>query len=213
MNDLKHIIAKNITELRRDRGLTQAGLAEALHYSDKAVSKWERGESVPDIVVLKKIADMFEVTVDYLLTEEHPKEAEPKKQLVRRFQNRSFITGISIMLVWLVATIAFVLIQLAAPGLHHHWLAFMWAVPVSGIVWLVFNSVWFNVRRNFLIISLLMWAILIAIYITCLMLIGNFWPLFLLGIPAQVIIGMWSRIRPQKHEKKQKKPKKQKQEN
>ena len=203
MMDLKHIIVKNIAELRREHSLTQAGLAEALHYSDKAVSKWERGESVPDIVVLKEIADMFEVTVDYLLAEEHTSESEPKRRMRRRFQNRGFITGISIMLVWLVATVAFVLIQLAAPTMQHHWLAFVWAIPVSGIVWLVFNSIWFNVRRNFLIVSLLMWAIVAAIYVTCLILVDNWWALFLMGIPAQVIIGMWSGIRPQKRPKKE----------
>lgn len=195
MNDLKQIIAKNITELRRERGLTQAELAESLHYSDKAVSKWERGESVPDITVLKEIADMFEVTVDYLLAEEHPK-ATPKKQIsLRRFQNHSFITGISIVMVWLLATFVFVIIQLAAPQLQNHWLAFVWAFPASGVVWLVFNSIWFNARRNFLIISLLMWAVLAAVYLTCLTLIGNYWLLFILGIPGQVIIAMWSRIK------------------
>ncbi len=71
MQDLKPIIAKNIAELRKAASMTQIELATRLNYSDKAVSKWERGESIPDVGVLKEIADLFEVRVDYLLTEDH----------------------------------------------------------------------------------------------------------------------------------------------
>lgn len=71
MDELKVIIAENIQSLRRDAGMTQAALAEKLNYTDKAVSKWERGESVPDVAVLRDIADLFGVTVDYLLRQDH----------------------------------------------------------------------------------------------------------------------------------------------
>ena len=64
MNDLKLIVAKNITELRKQHGMTQLQLAEKLNYSDKAVSKWERGESVPDVAVLVEIAELFSVRLD-----------------------------------------------------------------------------------------------------------------------------------------------------
>jgi transcriptional regulator with XRE-family HTH domain len=71
MSDLKTIIARNIIELRRKNNMTQLELAEKLNYTDKAVSKWERGESLPDIAVLKTIADMFGVGLDYLVSEDH----------------------------------------------------------------------------------------------------------------------------------------------
>ena len=71
MDELKNIIAENLQSLRRDAGMTQAALAEKLNYTDKAVSKWERGESVPDVAVLRDIADLFGVTVDYLLRSDH----------------------------------------------------------------------------------------------------------------------------------------------
>ena len=74
MQDLRLIISQNIVSLRRKSGLTQIELAEKLSYSDKAVSKWERGESTPDITVLKAIADIFSVTVDYLISENHPED-------------------------------------------------------------------------------------------------------------------------------------------
>ena len=67
MDENKRIVADNITALRTAKKLTQSQLAEMLNYSDKSVSKWERGDSVPDVFVLKKIADIFGVTVDWLL--------------------------------------------------------------------------------------------------------------------------------------------------
>ena len=64
MNDIKDTIAKNLTELRTRAGFTQLQLAEKLNYSDKAVSKWERGEAVPDLRVLVKLSEIYGVTVD-----------------------------------------------------------------------------------------------------------------------------------------------------
>ena len=61
MSDIKSIVAKNISELRQKRSMTQLELAEQLNYSDKAVSKWERGDSLPDISVLCDIAALFSV--------------------------------------------------------------------------------------------------------------------------------------------------------
>ena len=69
MDQIKQNVAKNIARLRTSAHLTQAELAQRLCYSDKAVSKWERAESIPDISVLKQIADLFGVTVDYLITD------------------------------------------------------------------------------------------------------------------------------------------------
>ena len=77
MTDIKQIIAKNISALRQDKELTQIELAEKLNYSDKAVSKWERGESLPDIGVLTQIADLFEVPLDYLVRREHNTSFSP----------------------------------------------------------------------------------------------------------------------------------------
>ena len=194
--ELKQIIADNVSALRRDAGMTQAELAEKLNYTDKAVSKWERGESCPDITVLKSISEFFGVTVDYLITEEHEKGTEvPEPITKRRFGNHISITFISILLVWLVATFTFVLIDLISANATCHWLSFVYAVPVSMIVWLVFNSIWFSARRNFLIISLLMWTILISLFLSLIPAGFNIWQIFILGIPGQAIIFLWSRIK------------------
>ena len=152
MEDLKLIIAKNISTLRRDAKMTQFDLAEKLNYSDKAISKWERGESIPDVIVLKQVAEIFSVTVDYLLEEEHVKRARIVRieQSGDHMKNRVFITGMSLMLVLLIALIAFVAGDMFRDYIHNmHWMSFLWAVPPMLIVWLVLNSVWFNPRLNF----------------------------------------------------------------
>ena len=63
MNDIKQTIADNLVGYRKKAGLTQQQLAEKLNYSDKAVSKWERAEAIPDVVVLKTIADIYGIKV------------------------------------------------------------------------------------------------------------------------------------------------------
>ncbi|MBQ2866568.1 MAG: helix-turn-helix transcriptional regulator [Clostridia bacterium] len=193
-NELKVVIAKNIAALRSANGMTQIDLAEKLNYSDKAVSKWERAESIPDIFVLKQIADLFSVSVDYLLQEDHTNVPSSTVKEVIRKHNRGFITAISIILVWLLATFIFMIVD--ALGIENSmWFIFVYAVPSTFVVWLVFNSIWFNRRRNFMIISLLMWSVLAAAYLTLLPFEVNMWLLFIVGIPAQVIIILWSRLK------------------
>ena len=189
MEDLKQTVARNIAALRRESGMTQIELAQALSYSDKAVSKWERGESIPDVSVLKEIASLFSVSVDYLLEPEHD---QPVAEMSRREKhNRAFITGMCILLVWMIATLFFILPLSSFP-----WMPFVYAVPASMILWLVFNSVWFTPRKNFLIVSLLMWTVLASVYLSLLVFAKvNFWLIFTLGIPGQAIILLWSRIK------------------
>lgn len=199
MDDLKQIIAQNIIELRRAKQLTQAELAEKLNYTDKAVSKWERGESLPDIVVLKQIADLFGVNIDYLLQAEHTKE-ECKAQNADKYKkrNRFIITLLATMLVWLIATIIFVCFGIFDKYL---WTIFVYALPITMIVLLVFNSIWGKPRWNYLFISLLMWSTLVSVYLTFME--PNVWLIFIIGIPAQIIIILWSGIKIEKPKKKE----------
>lgn len=197
MADLKPIIAKNISRLRTSRGMTQIELAEKLNYSDKAISKWERGESVPDIAVLKDIADMFDVSLDYLVNDNEQEKTTPTicNESIRKY-NRGFIAGMSVLLVWLIATLIFVTLEISVANIKGHWMTFVFAMPVSFIVWLVFNSLWFNRKHNFLIVSLLMWSVLAILFMT--LSIPNSWLIFVLGVPGQIIIVLWSRIKGKK---------------
>lgn len=195
MEDLKSVIAKNIAALRQEAKMTQSDLAERLNYSDKAISKWERAESMPDITVLKTIADLFEVPLDYLVREEHD-EPEPAKPVptVSKKRNHAVITLLSVLIVWFVAVLGYVVLEMALPGSVRNLLMFVYALPVSAIVWLVMNSIWFSRRRNFLIISLLMWSGLGSILLTMMAFgVGN-WLILLLGVPGQAAIWLWSKL-------------------
>ena len=194
MNDLKSIIATNIAQLRKEQEMTQFELAEKLNYSDKAVSKWERGESIPDIAVVKQIADLFSVSVDYLLTLDHPDRHIQPGVVSKR--NRMYITGLSILLVWFVATLLFVIFDLTPIETTVHWLTFIYAVPASAIVWLIFNCIWFRPAINWMIITIIMWSFLAAVFITVLSTLGSsLWLIFILGVPGQAIITLWSGIK------------------
>ncbi len=190
MEDLKLVFAQNLSALRKKKGWTQLGLAEKLNYSDKAVSKWERGESLPDVIILKQIADLFEVTVDYMLVREHETQVPLSK---RKRRNRAMITGISAVTVWLIACILFFslgFVETASPG---SWLIFLAAVPVCCIVLLVFSALWWGKRWLFTTVSVLIWSILaFAFLLVFITLQLNIWLIFLIGIPAQIIVFLWA---------------------
>ena len=192
MDDYKRIIANNITELRKAVPLTQAELAEKLNYSDKAVSKWERGESVPDVIVLKQIADLFGVTVDYLLEEVHPLNAAMQSVPRQLKKNRLLVTGLSCMLTFLIATVVFVILNLLTET-PRIWLIYVYCVPICAIILIVFNSIWGIKKLNYLFITVLMWSALASIYLT----VGDYsnWLIFIIGIPGQLIIWLWSGIK------------------
>ena len=189
MDDLKKIIAENMTELRKNAGFTQLELAEKLNYSDKAISKWESGASVPDITVLYEVAKIYGVTVDYLLSREHklPVREMVKGTVIGR--RHLFITMMSVALVLLLATVSFVILTLLGVS-GPLWLSFVWAVPVSAVVVLVLNSVWGERSHNYIIISVLLWSLLAAVYLT--LLPNNPWLIFVLGIPGQIIVILWA---------------------
>lgn len=195
MNDLKQIIANNIINLRKEKKLTQIEFAKQLNYSDKAISKWERAESMPDVIVLKQIADLFGVSVDYLLNEHLPNE----KLIVIKNSNSSKLNKVSLTLlctspIWIIATIIFSLISIFK-GIYV-WYVFYISVPLTLLLFLIFNSIWGNRRNNYVIVSCFIWSILACIYL-CLIKF-NLWQLFILGIPAQLTIVLWSMLKAKK---------------
>lgn len=195
MEDIKMIVAKNIAELRLLNNMTQLELAEKLNYSDKTISKWERGESSPDIAVLVEIADLFGVTLDYMVrTENVNEQVKENKQKEARY-NHKVITYISEGCAWFVALFAFIITSLIVQKMTFQWMYFVYALPVVLIIRLVFNSIWFNPRHNYFIISALMWSVLTAIYTTFLYFKINVALIYLLGVAGQIVIVLWSFIK------------------
>lgn len=200
MEDYKRIFACNISQLRKKNDITQAELGEKLHYSDKAVSKWERGECVPDIAVLIQIAAMFGVSVDYLLSE-HDSAVLADNVPPYKKHNRTIIALLSVSVVFLVATVLFVIFGLLNIfPINRLWLVFIYAIPAASVVMLVFNSMWGRGGLNFIIITLLVWSLLFGIYYT--FSFENLWMIFILGIPAQIMIFLWANLKINRKAKK-----------
>ena len=200
---LKKQIGANIASYRKRLQLTQAGLAEKLNYSDKAVSKWERGESAPDVQTLVQLADLFDVTVNDLLVDpnqlpENPGTVErvmgkAVEKTLKRKADKRIILMLSTLLVWFVAL--FIFVVLSSFDIPKTWLAFIYAIPANAIVLLTLRSAWRDFRWNQALISMIMWGSLLSIYLTLIVFLNlNFWKLFLLGIPGQAAIILWSRL-------------------
>lgn len=205
MNDekLKAILGSNIANYRKQQSLTQAGLAEQLNYSDKAVSKWERGESMPDVLTVVQIAELFGITVNDLLTDPNclPAEKTPMvekmekavEKTLKRKADKLSILGLSSLLVWFVALLLFVIIS--SLGIAKSWIAFLYAIPANAIVLLSLLSAWRDFRWNKTLVSVIVWGCLLSLYVSLLLFVKvNIWKLFLLGIPGQLAVLLWFRL-------------------
>lgn len=188
INELKSVIAKNLIKYRKENGLTQQELAEKLNYSDKSISKWERGEGVPDIYILKQIAELYNVTVnDIIGMEKIENNATPTIN-----KNHVLITLMSIGLVWLVATIIFAILKIIFPNSLTISYCYIYAIPISFIVLYIFNRIWFKIKLiNFTSVSLIFWTTLFSFYWTIKDFFDNFNVLFFIGIPFQIIVIFW----------------------
>lgn len=195
MDDVKSNVAKNITALRILNNMTQVELAEKLNYSDKTISKWERAESSPDISVLVEMANLFGVTLDYLVRAENVEDAVIERKEKEATFNRRAVSYIAEGGGWIIAIFAFIITTLITSQMTFQWLYFVYALPVVMIVKLVFNSIWFNPRHNYLIISALLWSILATIHITFLYFKINVGLIYLLGAAGQVVIVLASYIK------------------
>lgn len=183
--ELKSIVAKNLVDLRKNAGFTQIEIAEKLNYSDKAVSKWERGESLPDVETIKKLADLYSVSVDAILREQKDITKRIHKYALTPSQ-RMLIILISVGLVWAVATTVFsVLCWVDVDNLVASY-SFILALPVTFIVIIVFNSLWGKVWINLLASSALLWTTALCIYL--LVSLSYRWLCFIVPIPLQVVL-------------------------
>ena len=204
---LKVQIGANIALHRKRSGLTQAGLAAKLNYSDKAVSKWERGESVPDVLTLAMLAEQFEITVNDLLVDPNalPEDSDPgrlekamvqvSEKALKRKANKNVILALSSTLVWFVALFIFVITSSFDFLEKYSLLAFSYALPSNAIVLLSLRSAWHDFRWNEGLVSTIVWGCLVSIYVTIHAFTGyNFWKIFLLGVPGQVAIWLWFRM-------------------
>ena len=206
-DELKSRVGANIARLRRERGLTQAELAERINYSDKAVSKWERSESLPDVLTLLSLAEQLDTDLNTLVgisaeektkpisgpepTQELPAPEKPAKK--HRTADRGVIQQLSSILVWVVAL--FLYMVLDAFGVKNLWLLFVVAVPANAIVLLSLRSAWKLYGMNRILISVIMWGFLLVIYLLLLTLGRvNVWKILPMGLLGQTAIILWFKM-------------------
>lgn len=195
--NIAKIVGNNLTALRKSAGMKQIEIAKKFNFSDKTISKWESGESLPSLDVLVKLCEFYGITLNDLTSESldctGAANIIPVNAKIEN-TNKIIITLLAVTLVWIIATIAFIYAKLYTNV--NLWIAFIWAVPVSFIVGIVLNSIWGKRKINFILISFFVWTLLTAIYLQ--MIEYNLWVVFILGIPSQIAIILWSGLKSNK---------------
>ena len=204
--ELRSRVGLNIARLRRERGLTQAELAERINYSDKAVSKWERTESTPDVLTLITLAEVLGTDMNTLTglpavsqpeavpapVEEVP--SAPEKPAKKRYTaDKGVIQKLSSILVWVVALFLYMILE--AFGVKNLWLLFVAAVPANAIVLLSLRSAWKIYGLNRILISVILWSALLTVYLLLLVTAKvNVWKILPMGLLGQAAIILWFKM-------------------
>ena len=193
MKNIREIIGENLAELRKNAKLTQLELAEKFNYSDKSISKWEKGETLPDIVTLNELCEFYGVSLDYLTHEATP-ENKKKYQKETSFEryNKIIITLLMVSVIWMIATIIYVwsLIKFNN-GL---WMSFVWAAPLSFVILIIANHRYFHKKDLYYGFSAaFLWTVLTANFLQFLS--DRVWTIFLLGIPIQIALILYGKMK------------------
>ncbi len=189
--DVKQIFGANVARLRTEAGWTQLELSEKLNYSDKTISKWERGESIPDVSTIQAVAALFGVTMDDLLTDPDGKEPHFVRELTPEELARKRRIHISIWTIvsvgyWAAVLIALFVILNAAN--FFFWKLLVFALPVQFILSIVFGSLWAKKKQPCVFINILCLVASILAIIYVIFLSQNLWQLFLFLIPTLIIL-------------------------
>ena len=185
----KALVAKNLANYRKINNLTQLGLAEKLSYSDKAISKWERGESLPDLYTLQRIADLYGITINDLAYE---KQEIIKPKTIKK-TNHLFVTLLSCLLVWFIATLTFVsLMLIPATSSYDNWLTFIIAIPVFFIVLTVFACLWYKNVFRCISVSGIVWGLVVTLQIILhLNNLKNNSLIYIIAAVFQILVILW----------------------
>ena len=181
MENLKEIIPENIINYRKANNLTQLELAKKINFSDKAVSRWEKGEVLPDVETLQKLSEIFNIPLSSLLEKhdsfEKQKFSKPKKQevLAQTFLICEVWTIISVIYSYLIVT----------KGINM-WQIFVWGVPATALALLVHTRKNQNNLTNFIYGTIFVWSTITSIFLH--MISSSPWYFYILGVPLQGIL-------------------------
>lgn len=189
---LREYFARNLAYYRKALGLTQIELAEKLNYSDKSVSKWERGDGLPDLAVTVQIAEIFGLSVNDLVAE------KPRRKLMTT-RNKIIITLLSMGVAWLVATVLFFLCEIIFPEVSVWWLFYIYAIPISAVVGIVFSCIWWKKIHIFAAISTLIWSVALCVMLTVSVAasVSKISLIFIVAAVVQILAVLWFLIKKQ----------------
>ena len=181
MKSIREIVCSNLIMLRKQNKLTQQDLASKISYSDKAISRWEKGEVLPDIEVLQQLSNIYNVPLSYML-EEHSKE--DNVAFILRTTKRIATVMLSYITVWTAFIVLYVYLKIWHD--FNYWQLFVWALPISVLVLLVMNNIWGNKKYNIYLESFILWSLITAIFLQ--FLAEDVWLIYLVGVPIQLIL-------------------------
>ena len=189
---LREYFARNLAYYRKALGLTQIELAEKLNYSDKSDSKWERGDGLPDLAVTVQIAEIFGLSVNDLVAE------KPRRKLMTT-RNKIIITLLSMGVAWLVATVLFFLCEIIFPEVSVWWLFYIYAIPISAVVGIVFSCIWWKKIHIFAAISTLIWSVALCVMLTVSVAasVPKISLIFIVAAVVQILAVLWFLIKKQ----------------
>lgn len=159
-------LSQNLSKLRREKGLTQAELGEKLNYSDKSVSKWERGEGVPDLSVLMQLSGMYGVTLNDMVGIEKEKDGNDQLPHKEKIVGHLYLMITMVSAIWLVGLTVFLVLMLALPDPGKYWLSFIYALPVTFISLGTCFMCWRQWAWGFGAMSAALWTMCLSVGMT-----------------------------------------------
>ncbi len=212
MENLPQIVGKNLATLRKARGLTQQELAKEIHYSDKSISKWELGYSLPSVDILKDFAKFYNVSLDYLTEEQTAEnlqkaakmeEGEAKRQRINKLIVIAMTVTIAILIcISVFFSEYFTPFTDSIPTAEERvglWIIFVWMVPSTTLIVAIEAHFFFHIRNlTITLLSVFVWTLLLSFCIQ----FGYYndrpepiWYIMVIGIPTQIILILFGRLK------------------
>lgn len=182
MENIREIISQNITHLRKEKNLTQVELAKKINFSDKAISRWEKGEVVPDIETIYALSEIFEVPVSAILEKKDTTDDKSKKKnnIKQNILAQIFLS----CEIWLILCVIYTYINITTET--SLWQIFVWGVPATSLLLGLFNIKNKNNIGSFVCGTVLVWSLITCIYLH--LLYSNPWYIFFIGLPLQGLL-------------------------
>ncbi len=187
----KDIVAQNLSYYRKQAGLSQLELADKLKYSNKNISKWENGETTPNVFTLKKLAELYNVTIDDLVNKHNPLDEQLAQQNYKQRQKRKRLFQYGMLLLanailFSVACIIILALSLSGVTCFNKWLLLLFIQPLDCLSVFIFIRCIYK-RIDPVSLSLFGWFIVLSLYLS-LLYIAQIEMIFIVGAAYQFLV-------------------------